>query len=134
MVLMPPWRYFDRIGCRQWGLVTREQALQVMDRSTVRRYRENGLLIPLYPGVYRMVTPNELVRQQAARSGHGFRGSVTFREMLGLRLSHLGVGDSEWEDRIFRWIVDAGLEPPERQVRVTVGGGVSTPTPCAMPN
>lgn len=69
----------------------------------------------------RLVTPDELARKQSARSGSGYPGSVTFRGMLELRPANPGVGDSEWEDRIFGWIVEGGLEPPLRQVRVTIG-------------
>lgn len=46
------------------------------------------------------------------------------RELLRARLAHPGVGDSVWEDRVFRWIVAAGEEPPERHVQVLLNGAV----------
>lgn len=228
---MISWSEIDEVGRRQWGLVTKQQARELMSDKTIERYRARGLLVIVYPGVYRLagvpaswrqrmlagcmaygdpvalshraaaklwglegivaedcevtlppgrsgrfpgivthrapllgsdvtvrektpvttvartlldlrralsqevlagavdqahrlrlVTPEELAREQDVRSGPGYWGAGGFRSILDLRLAHPGVGDSALEERTFRWIVESGLEAPERQVRVTVGG------------
>jgi len=233
MSFMDIWSRVDGIARQQWGLIAKRQAVEFVGECTLRRFRREGLLVVVYPGVYRLVgappswrqrtmaaclaygslvaashrsaavlwglegilakecevtvphgrsgrfggilthraalpagdvtlrdripvttvartlldlrgvvpetaleraldeahrrhliTPDELACRQADRSGPGYRGSGGFREMLDLRLAGAGVGDSEWEDRVFGWIVGAGLEAPQRQVRVTIGGRV----------
>ena len=227
---MVKWSEIDGIGREQWGLLTKGQALGLMGKATLERYRRDGLLVVVYPGVYRLVgappswrqrtmaaclaygapvaashrsaavlwglegvaareceltvphtrsgrcagilthraplaegdltwreripvttvgrtlldlrgvvpkavleravdqayrqhlvTPKVLARLEADRTGGGYRGSGAFRRILDLRSAHPGMGETEWEDRIFEWVVEAGLEPPERQIRVTVG-------------
>lgn len=69
----------------------------------------------------RLTTPAELAELRAAS---GRKGSAGFREMLDFRQEHPGVGDSEWADRAWRWIVNAGLGTPIRQFRVEVNGHI----------
>jgi hypothetical protein len=75
-------------------------------------------------GRSRLVTMAELAARQASLVGPGRRGHANLRELLSFRLERAGFGDSEWADRAWRWIVDAGVEPPDRQVAVIAGGVV----------
>jgi very-short-patch-repair endonuclease len=54
---------------------------------------------------------------------HGRRGAPAVDRVADLRTSTNGVGESEWEDRIYRWLVDAGLPPPKRQYPVLLPSG-----------
>jgi very-short-patch-repair endonuclease len=223
----------DRLAARQWGLVSRTQALQVLTPDQVRARREAGILVRVHPGVYRLagaprswrqramaaclaygapaavshraaarlwdlegvhveepevtvpsgrsgrqrgiatyrcdlplsdvtsrydipvttplrtlrdlagvlpgavlgravdqalrtnlVTPDDLAWLDAHRTGRGFEGSSTLRRLLRTRLAHDGRSDSVWEDRVWQWLVAAGLDPPQRQVQVLVAGTV----------
>jgi hypothetical protein len=44
------------------------------------------------------------------------------RALLAARGLEYVPGDTSWEDRLYRWIVEAGLPAPERQVWVTLDG------------
>jgi very-short-patch-repair endonuclease len=67
----------------------------------------------------RLVTLDEIV---AAREGHPVRGARKLDPILEARLES-GAGDSVWEDRLWRWIVAAGLPMPARQVPVVLPSG-----------
>jgi hypothetical protein len=75
----------------------------------------------------KLTTPEEVAAVQRSRSPRERRarkGDVALRDLLDLRIEHPGVGDSEWVDRAFGWIVGAGLDPPCRQFQVVVNGTV----------
>lgn len=72
----------------------------------------------------RLVTPDQLAQYVLANRGSGYKGIAALRDVLGYRVDHPGVGDSDWADRVYGWIVEAGLEAPARQVQVTLGGTV----------
>jgi hypothetical protein len=67
-----------------------------------------------------LTTPKALAALEVARCGHASRGAAALREIVAFRLEHPGIGDSEWADRIFGWIVDSCLGEPQRQVQVLV--------------
>lgn len=48
------WTKLDQLGRQQWGLVTSSQAREVLSRTTVARYRAEGRLLVVRPGVYRL--------------------------------------------------------------------------------
>jgi very-short-patch-repair endonuclease len=71
-----------------------------------------------------LVTVDKLERCHARRSGSGWPGSATMREILEFRKNYPGMGDSDWVDRIVRWIEAAGLDVPVRQHQVIINGTV----------
>jgi hypothetical protein len=67
-----------------------------------------------------------LVDLEAARQARTVAG-VTHLDRIIDQRRRSGVGDSEWEDRLWHWIVAAGLPPPARQVVVTPPVGYRRP-------
>lgn len=72
----------------------------------------------------RQTSADELDAYVRANRGFGRRGVAALRELLSFRVEHRDLGDSDLEDRVYGWIVESGLEPPERQVQVALGGTV----------
>jgi very-short-patch-repair endonuclease len=60
-------------------------------------------------------------RLQPVHPGRG-RRLATLRRVVAERGPGYRAGDSDWEDRLYRWIVNAGLPRPERQCWVVVDG------------
>ena len=52
----------------------------------------------------------------------GWRRLRALRRLVDERGAGYRPGDTYWEDRLYRWIVAAGLPPPQRQCWVVVGG------------
>jgi len=71
-----------------------------------------------------LVGAEQLAGYARATRGGGHVGIAALCELLRYRVEHPGIGDSEWADRVYGWIVDSGLEAPLRQVQVTLGGTV----------
>lgn len=71
----------------------------------------------------RLVPADQLAGYVLA-SRAGYRGVAALRDLLRYRVEHPGLGDSEWADRVYGWIVESGLEAPLRQVQVSLGGSV----------
>jgi hypothetical protein len=71
-----------------------------------------------------LTTPEALAALQLSRSAHASPGAEALREILQFRLEHPGLGDSQWADRVFGWIVAGGHPDPRRQVQVVVNGRV----------
>lgn len=70
----------------------------------------------------RLVRPDELAGYVEVSRGSGYGGNAALRDLLEFRVGHPGRGDSEWEDRVYGWIIDDGLESPRRQVTVILDG------------
>ena len=71
-----------------------------------------------------LVRSDQLAEFVWAIRGCGHIGIAALRDLLRYRLEHPDIGDSEWADRLYGWIVDSGLEAPLRQVQVTLGDTV----------
>jgi hypothetical protein len=69
----------------------------------------------------RLITPSDLELTRVTSFGH--KGAPALEAVTGPRVD--GVGDSEWEDRVFRWLVAAGLPPPVRQHPVDLPNGLA---------
>jgi hypothetical protein len=70
----------------------------------------------------RLITPADLARLRIERRRTA--GAATLDQVLDQRVGR-GPGDSEWEDRVYGWIVDAGLPAPVRQHQVVLPCGVA---------
>jgi hypothetical protein len=72
----------------------------------------------------RLAKPDQIAELLDRRGGCGRSGTWVLRDLLQFRLEYQGIGDSEWADQVFRWIVGGGLEAPMRQVPVVVNGSL----------
>jgi hypothetical protein len=70
----------------------------------------------------RLITPADLVRLRAERPP--VTGAAALKQVLDERVGR-SAGDSVWEDRVFGWIVDAGLPAPLRQYQVVLPHGIA---------
>lgn len=71
----------------------------------------------------RQLTSLRLVTRVFRDLAHrGRRKSTVMRALLEARLPGYESGESPMEDRLLRWILDAGLPPPTQQHRVRIGG------------
>jgi len=71
-----------------------------------------------------LVRPEQLAESVGTIRGSGHVGIAGLCDLLRYRVEHPGIGDSEWADRVYGWIVDSGLEAPLRQVQVMLGSTV----------
>jgi hypothetical protein len=70
----------------------------------------------------KLVVIAEIHRRLAQCNRGGRRRLAALKAMVEARGLDYVAGESVWEDRIFRWIVDSGLPTPDRQVWVTIDG------------
>ncbi|HWG73843.1 MAG TPA: type IV toxin-antitoxin system AbiEi family antitoxin domain-containing protein [Acidimicrobiales bacterium] len=57
--------FLHELACRQFGLVTRQQVLEVLSPSQLCRRVSDGVLIPVHRGVYRFAGTQRSYRQRA---------------------------------------------------------------------
>jgi hypothetical protein len=70
----------------------------------------------------RLITPVDLARLRTQKRQTA--GAVALNQVLDQRVGR-ALGDSEWEDRVYGWIVGAGLPAPVRQHQVVLACGVA---------
>jgi predicted transcriptional regulator of viral defense system len=85
------------------GFVTCGRAMDAADRSGVAMYLD----------------VDDVYRRMRKR---GRRRVTVVEQLLAKRLDGIESGDSDWEMRLCRWLIDAGLPRPEQQVWVVAGG------------
>jgi hypothetical protein len=69
-----------------------------------------------------LLTIRQLDRRLREFKRGGRRNLAALRALVDARGLDYVAGESVWEDKIFRWIVDSGLPTPDRQVWVTIDG------------
>jgi hypothetical protein len=133
-VTVPPWRDGRRAGILTHRSVLREADVTsrygIPVTTPARTIIDLSGLLSMYllaravDQVHRarLATPEDVAACLRALNRPGRAGSTAVRELLRFRIEHPGVGDSEWADRIYGWLVAGGETPPQRQVPAVVNG------------
>jgi hypothetical protein len=122
-----PGRALERVAVHrtELGPEDRTQHLSIPVTSPARTLADLAASIPSealaramdYALREHLTTVPDLRRQLVTRTR--MKGSGVFDELVTQREAH-GVGDSEWEDTVLRWLIRAGLPLPRRHHKLSL--------------